>query len=256
VRLCFNPKGFLFNEFEKIFSDIFGRKGKTFEKMVRACLEKKLSPSDLAAHLNIKPNSEFSEHLRNLELSGFLGRDFYYLSSGVRSKLGHVRVKDNYLRFYLKYIEPMKDKIESGAKSIYSLSELKQFDSILGLQFENLILANRQRLHEILGISPSDIQSSAPHVQRKKAKTKAGCQIDLLIHTALDIFYLCEFKCKKVIDRAVIDEVRYKMNVLALPRRSALKPVLVYEGEILGSHAEEIEHFFYRIVHFDEFLKS
>ncbi len=256
IKLCFRSTGFLFNEYDKIFMEIFDRKGKTFEKMIKACLESKLSPTQLAGKLHTKPSSEFSEHIHILELSGFLSRDYYYHPSGEQSKLGHLRLKDNYLRFYLKYIQPLKDKIKTGAKVIESLSELKQFDSIMGLQFENLLLANRQILHRILAIQNSDIISSAPHVQKKKVKTKGACQIDLLIHTSLDVFYLCEFKCKKVIDRSVIKEVKNKMDVLSIPRRASLKPVLVYEGELPSAHQNEFENFFHRLIPFQQLIDS
>lgn len=254
IRLCFDSKGFLFNEYQKIFMEIFERKGKTFEKIIKACLEHKLSPSELARKLNTTPNSELSEHIHILQVSGFLSRDYYYHPDGKQSKLGHLRVKDNYLRFYLKHIQPVRDKISSGAKVYKSLSDLKQLESTLGFQFENIILSNRQTLHGLLGIASNAIYSSAPHVQKKKVKTRGGCQIDLLIHTILDVFYLCEFKCKKVIDKSIISEVQKKMDVLALPRRSSLKPVLVYEGEINPKHASKIESFFFKIIQLSEFF--
>lgn len=254
IRLCFKPSGFLFNEFDRIFYDIFERRGKSLEKIIKACLERRLTPAELALHLKTKPNSDLSEQLHILELSGFLTRDFYYHADGERSKLGHLRVNDNYLRFYLKYIQPLKDKIQTGAKTLLSISELKNFDSILGLQFENLILANRKKLHELLNIPDSEIRSSSPHVQRKRVKTKGACQIDLLIHTFLDVFYLCEFKCQKQMDKGIIEEVQRKMDVLSVPRRSALKPVLVYEGEISPKNEVEFQEFFYKMIPFREFL--
>lgn len=254
VRLCFEPTGMLFSEFDKIFHEIFERKGKTYEKIVRACIEKKLSPTELAHQLGTAPNSDLSGHIHALVLSGFLSRDFYFHPNGEISKLGHLRLKDNYTRFYLKHIEPLRHKIQTGAKSIRSLSELKNFESTMGFQFENLILANRVRLHEILKISSIDVLSSAPYVQRKKAKTKGACQIDLLIHTQLDVFYLCEFKCRKMIDKTVIKEVRKKMDVLSIPKRSALKPVLIYEGELHPRDEDQIKEFFYRVIPFDDFL--
>lgn len=255
-RLCFDRNGFLFNEYEKIFTEIFGRKTKTYEKIIRHCLEKKLSMSELSRKLKITQNSELSEHVHHLELSGFLSRDFYYNHQGKQSKLSHLRVKDNYLRFYIKCIEPLRDRIENKSIKIKSLHDIQYFDSLLGLQFENLILANRDVLHERLEISSTSIESSSPHIQRKTTKVKAGCQIDLLIHTRLGIFYLCEFKCKKIIDKAVINEVEKKMTVLKLPMRSVVKPVLVYEGELYPPHLEEIEKYFYKIVSFKEMLEG
>jgi uncharacterized protein len=79
--------------------------------------------------------------------------------------------------------------------------------------------------------------------------------IDLLIHTDRDIFYLCEIKCQKMIDRTIIKDVQQKMDRLVLPKRSSLKPVLIYEGEIYPPHEVEIRKYFYRIVHFGQMLE-
>lgn len=120
IRLCYEKQGLLFNDFDKIFVDIFGRKSKTLEKIVRICLEKKLSPSQLARELKIDQNSDLTEAIHILELSGFLSRDYYFHPFGKPSKLSHLRIKDNYLRFYLKFIEPRKKHILKGGKSIRS----------------------------------------------------------------------------------------------------------------------------------------
>ena len=127
-----------------------------------------------------------------------------------------VTVKDNYLRFYLKHIAPMRDKIRTGAKEIKSLAEIKNMKATLGFQFENLILANRSTLYPFLGLTSNEIHSSAPYTQKKKVKNKGACQVDLLIHTFLGVFFLCEFKCKKTIDQSIIQEVQ-KKNGRACP---------------------------------------
>ncbi len=248
IRLCYTPSGIFFNEYEKIFREIFDRKTKTLDRIVRTCLTQRLSPVELAKKLGTRQNSDLSEHLRILELSGFLSRDFYFKPDGEVSKLSHLRVKDNYLRFYLKHIEPHKESIKKGGKVFKSLYELKGFETILGLQFENLILANRRLLYPFLDLNDSHIVSSAPYVQKKTSTTMGGCQIDLLIHTKLDVFYLCEFKCRRQIDRTVIKEVQRKMDVIKLPKRSSLKPVLVYEGEIYPGHLTELREYFYQLI--------
>ena len=54
----------------------------------------------------------------------------------------------------------------------------------------------------------SIIISAAPFAQRKDGTNKGGCQIDLLIHTDLDVFFLCELKCRKVLDKTIIKRLR------------------------------------------------
>ena len=46
--------------------------------------------------------------------SGFLARDYTWsLATGKTIRISRYRIKDNYLRFYLKYILPHKEQIES-----------------------------------------------------------------------------------------------------------------------------------------------
>ncbi len=143
------------------------------------------------------------------------------------------------------------NQAEQLRKIIHSLSEVKGIESILGLQFENLLLANRQLIQKKLEIPDHQLISSAPYVQRKTALNKGGCQIDLLIHSDLDVFYLCEFKCQKIIHKQVVRDVLKKMNVFQLPKRSSLKPVLVYQGELHPGDIEALNAFFYRVIPFE-----
>jgi AAA+ ATPase superfamily predicted ATPase len=252
LNLCFNPNGSLFNEFDKIFSDIFLGKKNSLEKIVKALVDKKLAPVEIAKKTKSVQSGELTHLIKILEVSGFLSRDYYYKPNGEQSKLCQVRLSDNFLRFYLKYIAPLKDKITHQQIKMTSLYGLKNFDSILGLQFENLILNNRNILYKILKLEANHIVSSAPYYQKRPK----ACQVDLLIHTHLDVFYLCELKCKKMIDASIINEVEKKMKAIALPKRSSLKPILIYEGEIYPSHLEKIENYFFKVVPFADFLTS
>jgi hypothetical protein len=199
---------------------------------------------------------DFIHALHILDISGFLSRDYYFDASGKVSKFSHLRVKDNYLRFYLNHIAPLKNKILRGGKVITSLWDLKNFESVMGYQFENLILHNRQSLYPMLDLLDHQIESAAPFIQRKTTTNKGACQIDLLIHTKMDLFYLCEFKCKKRIGAEIVREVEKKMNTLKLPKRSALKPVLVYLGEIDANTEDKLRNYFYKLISFEEFFKT
>jgi AAA+ ATPase superfamily predicted ATPase len=256
TKMCFNPSGILYNDFKKIFSEIFNRRSKTLEKIIRLCMVEKLTPQKLANKLKVDYNSDLSEAIHILELAGFLSRDYFFNPKTAKpEKFSFLRVKDNYTRFYLKIIEPLKKQIEKGSVKIDLITDLKAYEAILGYQFENLILANRSMLNEILGIKPQQIRSSAPYMQRKTELTPVSCQIDLLIHTDLDVFYLCEFKCQKLIDKGIIKKVEKKMHALKIPMRSSLKPVLIYEGELYPPHEQQIKEYFYKIISFSELVK-
>lgn len=256
VKMCFEKNGLLFSEFEKIFKEIFQKKSKTMEKIVRMCLLGKRPPSELAKKIRMPLNSDFSEYIRTLELAGFIAKDYSFKFDGSPMKVPYLRIKDNYLRFYLKYIEPEKIRIQKGARVISSFNDLKGYEAILGYQFENLILANKDLIIKHLNIPINSVISAASYYQTKTTKTLAACQVDLMIHTNLDVFYLCELKCRKIIDKSVIQEMQKKIKALSVPKRSALKPVLIYEGQISASDQSLIQDYFFRIIHFADLLED
>jgi len=250
LRLCFDPSGILFNDYEYIFSSVLGRRTKTMEKIIRQCLTLKLTPSELSKKIKQPLNGDLTRNLQILDLSGFLSRDVMFLPNGKMAKISNLRVKDNYLRFYLKVIEPLKQKILKGGKRLQSLHDIKGFDGILGLQFENLILQNRDLIQRELQISDSQLVCSAPFLQRKTSENKGACQIDLMIQTSLDVIFVCEIKCLKSIGKSILHEMKKKISTLELPKRTSIKPVLIYEGEIADSARDEIEQYFFKIIHF------
>lgn len=85
------------------------------------------------------------------------------------------------------------------------------------------------------GDSSQDIVIDNPY--RQMATTvQNGLQIDYLIQTQTNTLYLCE--CKTTFNEIkvdVIQEVQEKIDRLALPRRHAICPVLIYLGGISNS---------------------
>jgi hypothetical protein len=150
----------------------------------------------------------------DLITAGFVSHDFtWHLKTGLDSKLSHYRLKDNYLRFYLKYIQPNKKKILKAP-----LRVLPQWQSIMGLQFENLVLSNRKSIQKILGIEPSEIINDNPYFQRK-SQIQPGCQVDYMIQTKFGTCYLCEINFRsQEITMSVVEELKKKIKALKLPK--------------------------------------
>jgi AAA+ ATPase superfamily predicted ATPase len=247
-RLCFRKEGFLFSEFERIFSDLFSTRSATYKKIVKRLAEGPCELKGIYKALKMEKSGVISDYMEDLETAGFVSQDFtWHLKTGADSKLSHYRLKDNYLRFYLKYIEPNKKKIEKG-----NLKLLPQWQSTMGLQFENLVLSNRKAVQKILGIDPSEIVNDNPFFQRK-AVDRPGCQIDYMIQTKFGTCYLCEIKfSSQKITTSVINEVKQKIHNLALPRNRSIKPVLIHVNGVDESVAEA--DFFSSIIDFNDLL--
>lgn len=228
-RLCFSKGGFLVDEFEKIFSDIFIRKTAYYKQLVSVLVSGAKTQYEIREALGVNYHGRLSEYLNELELAGFVAKDHTWnLKTGRDSNLANYRLSDNYLRFYLKYIESQLSKIQRKTFQLKSVASLPQWNTIMGLQFENLVLTNRDKLHRILMINPADIVAENPYFQRKTT-ANPGCQIDYLIQTKFDTLYVCEIKfSKNPIGINVMADVQTKIARLKRPKRFSCRPVLIH----------------------------
>lgn len=227
--LCFIKGGPLVNEFNDIFSDLFSTRSSTYKKIIQTLSNGAQEIKSICNSLNITQAGFISEYLDDLVKSGFITRDYTWnIVSGEISRLSYFRLSDNYLRFYLKYIDKNRLRIENDEFSLKSLSSLPNWEGIMGLQFENLVLKNRNYIKECLHIVPEEIISDNPFFQRKSGRY-LGCQIDYLIQTKFGGLYICEIKfSKQLITPDVISEVQKKMDNLRYPKGFSCRPVLIH----------------------------
>ena len=211
------------------------------------------SLDDIFRLLKIKKSGTISAYLDDMAQAGFVGRSYSWnLSNGTLSKLRQFYISDNYVRFYLKYIEPNKRRIQQGAFLDNTLIAFPGWNTIMGLQFENLVLKNRTSLYGVLNIHPAEIVNDGMYFQNK-TKRKRGCQIDYLIQTKYNALHLCEVKfSKNPISISIIDEVRNKMAALEHANSFSIRPVLIHVNGVDDEIHEQ--DFFSHIVHFSQFL--
>lgn len=250
-RLCFMPRGTLFREFNEIFSEVFGKRTSSRGAVLRALDRSPMSVAEIAEALGRTPNGKLSQTLKDLTYAGFVSKD-----SGL-NPLTHeplrqerYRVSDNYTRFYLRTIEPHHQAIEKGLFEFSSVDQIGGWPTLLGLQFENLVLNHVGELFEFLGLKRSLVKSAAPYSQRG-GKGKKGCQIDLLIQTERTALVVEVKRCKRI-ERDVIGEVREKVERLEVGRDLSVRTALVYDGEL--SPGVEAEHYFDFIVPLERLL--
>jgi hypothetical protein len=253
ARLCFRRTGFLFNEYEKIFSEIFQKKSDTYRKIVEKIIDGPLTAMQIAKKLKVTLNKDLSRYLYILEISGFLTREYAYAKDFKKTKLSRYRLSDNYLRFYLKYIQPNRDQIQLGTFTIQSVQQLSQWSTLSGFLFENLILNHRVEIIEKLQLPKELIVSASPYFQVKKTRNKGACQIDLLIQQKKDTVYVCEIKNKERIDKSVIKEVQNKIEKLEKKKGVSIRPVLIYQGQLQDE--DLLKDYFDKILSIGEILE-
>ena len=150
----------------------------------------------------------------------------------MESKLSKYRLSDNYLRFYLKYIEKRLRQIQQNQLINITISNLPRWHNMMSMQFENLVLNNRLWIKEQLSLDPEEIIIDNPFFQRKTQRYK-GCQIDYMIQTKYNTLYVCEIKfSRNPVGTKVIQEVEEKIQCLSIPRGVSCRSVLIHVNGI------------------------
>lgn len=239
-RTCFSPDGYLFEDFEDIFSRVFGKSALRKRSMLAALSSGPKTVSEISQTLGVERNGTLAAELKELDTAGFVAQD-----RGINPETGRpaleikYRIKDCYTRFYLHYIEPVRERITKGLYTITSLDSMPGWDTMLGLQFETLVMNNFHSLLPALGLDRTNILSVGPYARR--GKRGEGCQIDILFQTEF-LAYAVEVKRMKSIDLSVIDDMKAKLS--RFPRREnvTLRKALVYDGT-LSPQVEERKYF-------------
>ena len=236
-RMCFLKSGELYKDFDAIFDPIWGEGMVLKRKVLEALAETPMTAGDLAKAVGYAYNGRFIALMKELVEGGFVDDDpGKNPETGKSVGITRYRLRDNYTRFFLKYIAPHKQEIEYGSYSFTSIERLPGWNTIMGLQFENLIVNNSMQLVRHLGVGNAIIESAAPY-RNSKGVGKGGvrgCQVDLLIQTARTA-YVIEVKRKRFIDEDIVAEVEEKVRRLPLRKGLSARPVLVYDGELQPS---------------------
>jgi len=251
--LCFKKGGILVDEFDRIFATTFKRRSPLYRSLVQTLVYGSKETTTLSDELKIPISGVLTEYLQELVLAGFVRREYVWnFKTGNDSKFSKYRLTDNYVRFYLRYIEKNKNKIEKGMSSYKSVVDLPEWRTIMGLQFENLVLNNRHYIFDELRLPANEIINDNTFFQHATMKQR-GCQIDYLIQTKHDTLYICEIKFSKdVIGIEVIDELKQKIQRLVRPKSMSCRPVLIHVNGVSDELCEM--DYFSNIIDMSKFL--
>ena len=271
-RMAFRANGLLRTDFDEMFTDVVTRQPRLSGKALRALAGAPLSVSELAAALRMERGGKLSSALVELEEAGLVEPDDgKNPATGESARERRYRLKDNYARFYLRYVEPVKDEIDAGAYSFVSLDALDGWESVMGLAFENLVVNNWLQLLKPLHLDAAQVVSAAPWRRagsRKKVPAKGGrkgargktenvvpdrkgVQVDLLLQTRRSVCVV-EVKRQREIGREIIDEVAEKVRRIPVRDGMSVRTALVYEGTL--APVVEADGWFDAIVPFRQLL--
>lgn len=233
-KMAFVAKSVLAVDFEEMFRDVITGERGLRASILRILCDSPMNVSEIAAALGKERNGHLSDALDELSEAGFIAPD-----EGLNPETGkdvqqmRFRLKDNYARFYLKYIEPRLKIIARDGFRFSSLEQLPEWDVIKGLAFENLVVNNFRELLPRLGLERSLVISAAPFRKATQSRSTSdrGVQVDLLLQTRRSI-YLVEVRRRNELGHEVVDEMDEKVSRIRRPRGVSLKTALVYDGHL------------------------
>lgn len=252
-RMCFLPNAPLRIDFDDMFADVVTKQAKLAGKILRALVGGAKSLTDVADTLQLEKGGDLTSALAQLVESGMVARDVgRNPRTGTPLREVRYRLKDNYTRFYLKYLEPVKEVIDADAFAFSGLDQFPGWETDLGFQFENLVVNNYRDLLKPLRLENAMILSAAPYRNGgSRAGGRKGCQIDLLIQTP-ETFCLVEIKRQNRIGLEIVAEMKEKCRLLPRPRGISLRTALVHSGELAPS--VEASGYFDAIIPFPKLL--
>lgn len=254
-KLCFEKKGLLVSEFDRIFNDLFNGKSKIYKKIIDTLKTGNKTLSEIRTAVKDTHSKTLSTLIEQLIIAGFIKKKQHWsFKTNKPSKQSLYFISDPYMRFYLKAIEPDRARIDDGNFTIPPLSSITYFDTHMGLQIETLLLQNRSLLLESMRIFPDNVINDGPYRQSKTTKNH-GCQVDYLVQTDTKNIFVCEFKFKRQeIETKIIAEMKKKINALKVPKGFGVIPVLFHISGV--SEKVEMSNYFYRIINIADFLPA
>lgn len=237
-RLCYSPNALLRIDFDEMLNDVITNQPRLTAQVLRALVEGPLSAAEIASVLNMERGGRVSDALFQLAEAGFVACDAARNpETGAKIRERRYRLRDNYSRYYLKYVERVTGAIDDGSYNFPSLSRLNGWNTVMGLQFENLVVNHYAELMPFLHLGGTVITSAAPYRKVGRRDRNKGCQVDLLLQAA-NMLYFIEVKRQQKIDPSIVQEVDAKIKCVSRPDGVSARAALVYDGELPLSVAE------------------
>ena len=223
----FRKNGFFADEFEKVFVSSFGSNPSFRQIVAWLGLHGQATRDQLAKVVGMRSGGTLSKMLVDLEECSFIKR-VVPLDKPLESLLSYYRIRDPYLHFYFRFIEPQRTAIQNGDFERYPQRALdtRTFRQWLGGAFERFCRDHAMTIAEVLGFSA--VQFRVGTFFRRGNITDYGAQIDLLFDRADNVYTVCETKYQDApIGTDVIAEVERKLQALPMPRGRSIHKVLI-----------------------------
>jgi uncharacterized protein len=216
--ICFQPEGFLLDEFDQLLSSLFDKSTVHLEIIeVMARFPQGLSREEILSHCQrISSGGTFKQRMLELEEAGFIAAFTPY---GNAKKGTYYRIIDEYTVFYLKWIHPVRRKLLRDSVNYWETKSQTQAWKIwAGFAFEAVCFKHIHQICVALGIVAIAKETGSWRFASPADATKkgTGAQVDLLLDRADGIINMCEIKHHKTqftIDKSYANQLKNKLEL-------------------------------------------
>lgn len=213
--ICFQKNGLLFDEFDMLFHSLY-EEPETYINIIRAIAKKPkgISREEVIKTTKITEGGYLTTRLRSLEEAGFIG-GFLPLSKAKRGV--YYRVIDEYVLFYLTWVEPFREVAKRTIISDAHYWELAikkpAWLTWTGQAFEAVCFKHANIIRRKLNIEHIAVICSDWQYHPEKNSKERGAQIDLVFDREDGCTILCEIKYSDkpyTITKEYIEQLRKK----------------------------------------------
>jgi hypothetical protein len=243
--LCFQKGGLLLNEFSKLFHSLYDEP-ELYIKIIRVIAKKKsgISREELIESVKeISDGGTLNMKLQGLEEGGFIST---FLPLGHARRGIHYKVVDEYIIFYLYWIEPFirKTRATSSGSHWLSIMRSSSWHAWAGYAFEAVCFKHIDAIKKALGIE--HIISYYGDWRYRPEKNAQGAQIDLVFDREDDCVTLCEIKHTDkpfVLTKSYVLELNNKKSVYEQRTKTKKQTVwclITNNGAVKNEHLEKV----------------
>lgn len=252
-QLCFRKNSVLVYEFDRIFEDVFSKRGHIYKSIMETLVKKPMDQAELRQTLDYSHSGSMSQYINDLILCGFVRKhQGWSLRTLNPNKQAIYMLEDPFLRFHFRFLKPNMVKISQDLFETISLSQMPGWDSLVGLQVESLVSSNIKRLYQDLKIPLEDVMANG-YFYQKPTSTRKGCQIDNLIQLRTGVLHAIEIKfSRNVVGMDVVNDMKIKLQNLERPKNVVVNPVLIHLNGVSDNVIDS--NFFYKIINLQDWL--
>lgn len=257
-EMSFRKDSFFTAEFEKVFVSSFGNNSVYRQIIELLGMRGQATREEISKKVESKSGGTLTRMLIDLEECGFIKR-VVPLDKPQQSLLSFYQIRDPYLHFYFRFIQPRLSAIQNGDYQRYPQRALdtRTYRQWLGGSFERFCRGQTMRIAEKLGFSAVDFQAGTYF--RRGTVDQPGAQVDLLYQRADKVFTVCEIKYQDApVGVEAIEDVEKKIQSLPItPSRTLNRSRPVQKVLISSSGASKglIERaYFDRILSLEDLL--